>query len=372
MKKIFVLAASIAALTGCNQGGQKAGYVIEGRIADARTDVEGRYVYLTSFGKEGGVIDSALIAKNMFKFEGEATQGQLCMLHFEEDGGVSQPGESPAFSTLFVLHDGKMQAVLDTFSYVIGTPENDAFKNVRETIVVTRRGYADLVKAIRAGDQEAEEKAYQIDMDVLNAVKAYIEANPTKLSAAKLLHEFRFYIDEQEQEAIFAKADSTFMSLPGISPMVAHLEVLRSVAPGKMFVDFEMPDLKGKICKLSDYVGQGKNVVLIDFWASWCGPCMHEMPNLTATYKTYRKKGFEIVGISLDKEEEAWLKTIKEKKMDWIHLSDLKGWKSGGAVLYGVNSIPCTILVDKDGTILARNLMGDELNKKLDELFAKK
>ena len=264
MKKIFVLAVSIAALTGCNRGGQKAGYVIEGRIAETRTDVEGRYVYLSSFGKEGGVIDSALISKNAFTFEGAATNGQLCKLSFEEEE-AARPGESSAFSTFFILQDGKMQAVLDTFSYVTGTPENDAFKTVRESIATARKGYADLVKAIRAGDREAEKKAYQIDMDVLNAVKAYIEANPTKLSAAKLLHEFRYYIDEGEQEAIFAKADSTFMSLPGIGPMVAHLEVLKSVAPGKTFVDFEMPDPKGKMRKLSDYVGQGKKVVLIDF-----------------------------------------------------------------------------------------------------------
>ena len=85
MKKIFVLAVSIAALTGCNRGGQKAGYVIEGRIAETRTDVEGRYVYLSSFGKEGGVIDSALISKNAFTFEGAATNGQLCKLSFEEE-----------------------------------------------------------------------------------------------------------------------------------------------------------------------------------------------------------------------------------------------------------------------------------------------
>ena len=158
MKKIFVLAVSIAALTGCNRGGQKAGYVIEGRIAETRTDVEGRYVYLSSFGKEGGVIDSALISKNAFTFEGAATNGQLCKLSFEEEE-AARPGESSAFSTFFILQDGKMQAVLDTFSYVTGTPENDAFKTVRESIATARKGYADLVKAIRAGDREAEKKA---------------------------------------------------------------------------------------------------------------------------------------------------------------------------------------------------------------------
>lgn len=371
MKKIFLFAVTIAAFVSCGEGGQKTGYTIEGRIADSRTDVDGKYVYLLPYGKGEVAIDSALIEKNAFKLKGSDVEDKLCMLHFEEIG-KARAGESPAFTAVFVLQNGKMQAVLDTFSYVTGTPENDAFKAVQETISSVRKGYADLVKAFRAGDQEAAEKAYRIDQEVLDSVKAYIEAHPTGLSAAKLLYDFRYGFDEAAQEVILARADSTFLSFPGINSMVAHLETLKKVSPGKMFTDFEMPDTKGKMRKLSDYVGKGKKVVLIDFWASWCGPCMREVPNLVETYKTYRRKGFEIVGISLDEKEDSWTSTIKEKKMNWVHLSDLKGWKSEGGAFYGVNSIPCTYLVDKDGTILARNLMGEELNKKLDEIFSKK
>ena len=168
-----------------------------------------------------------------------------------------------------------------------------------------------------------------------------------------------------------AKADSAFMKFPGIKEIAEHLQAMKKVAVGQKFSDFEMVDLKGDTHKLSDYVGKG-NVTLVDFWASWCGPCMQEVPNLKKTYETYHKKGFEIVGISLDSEKGAWEAAVKDKQMNWIHLSDLRGWQSAGGALYGVRSIPNTFLVDKDGTIVGHNLFGEELNKKLDELLAEK
>lgn len=366
MKKFFLLAVSFAALMSCNNGGQKSGYTIEGKIADGITNVDGRYVYLIPYGVKGEMIDSVLIEKNAFKFEGTDVKSKVCVLYFQDK---NDPAEATTFSAPFVLENGKMQAMMDTFSYVTGTPENDAFKVVQEKLAVMGKEYKSLIPAIKAGDPEAENKLNQINQDALSAVKAYIDANPTKLSAAKLFYDFHYQMDTEQQEAVLAKSDSTFQSFPGISGIMSHLEVLKTVAPGKMFVDFEMSDNKGKMHKLSDYVGQGKKVVLIDFWASWCGPCMHEVPNLVETYKKYRRKGFEIVGVSLDNKEDAWLEAIKDKKMTWTHLSDLKGWKSAGAALYGVRSIPSTYLVDKDGTILARNIMGDELNKKLEEVL---
>jgi thiol-disulfide isomerase/thioredoxin len=129
-----------------------------------------------------------------------------------------------------------------------------------------------------------------------------------------------------------------------------------------------MADMEGNMHKLSEYVGQGK-IVLIDFWASWCPPCRKEMPALVELYKKYNKKGFEIVGVSLDKDKDAWVEGVKNMHMEWKQLSDLKFWESEGAALYGVNSIPHTVLVDKDGTILAKNLHGEELNTKLAELI---
>ena len=154
----------------------------------------------------------------------------------------------------------------------------------------------------------------------------------------------------------------------GIDKLVADLNVLKKVAIGQKFTDFEMPNAKGEVHKLSEYVGNGK-VVLIDFWASWCPPCRAEMPNLVKAYKDYKDKGFDIVGISLDSKADAWAKGVKDLNITWTQLSDLKGWQNSGAALYGVNSIPHTVLVDKDGTIIAKNLHGQELEDKIKEVL---
>lgn len=129
---------------------------------------------------------------------------------------------------------------------------------------------------------------------------------------------------------------------------------------------FENPD--GKILKLSDLRGK---YVLIDFWASWCGPCRKENPNVVRLYQQYHEKGFEVFSVSLDKDKNSWIKAIEKDNLLWPnHVSDLKYWSSEGAKIYGVSSIPSTFLIDKDGRIIAKNLRGVELANKLESLFA--
>ncbi len=137
---------------------------------------------------------------------------------------------------------------------------------------------------------------------------------------------------------------------------------------GKKFIDLEEPDQNGKMHKLSEYVGNGQ-WVLIDCWASWCSPCRAEMPFVVAAYNKYHKKGFNIVGLSFDQKKKAWLDAIKELNMPWIHLSDLKGWKTVAARVYNVEGIPACFLVDPKGIIVARDLRGPQLEAKLREIF---
>lgn len=150
---------------------------------------------------------------------------------------------------------------------------------------------------------------------------------------------------------------------------VQHLDSrLRSVLmPGMEAPDIELPDPDGKVRRLSDLRGK---VVLIDFWASWCRPCRMENPNVVRLYNEYRDKGFEIFSVSLDKDRDSWVRAISDDHLSWPnHVSDLKYWSSAAGRLYGIQSIPSTVLVDKEGKVLARNLRGMDLENKLKEIF---
>ncbi|MDE5561052.1 MAG: TlpA family protein disulfide reductase [Bacteroidaceae bacterium] len=137
---------------------------------------------------------------------------------------------------------------------------------------------------------------------------------------------------------------------------------------GTDFKDASLVTIGGDSIKLSDYVGKYK-YVLVDFWASWCGPCMREMPNVKAAYAKYKSRGLEIVGISLDKSRDDWASAVKRMGMTWVQASDMNAAGSKAASLYGVQYIPYVIVFDRNGNIVVRNLHGEELLGKLDELM---
>ena len=149
----------------------------------------------------------------------------------------------------------------------------------------------------------------------------------------------------------------------------APVDVASATEPGNTFVDIGLPGPQGQTVWVGDYVGQNK-LVLIDFWASWCGPCMREMPNVVKAYERFHDKGLEIVGVSLDKDKASWLAAIEQTGQKWPQMSDLKGWECAGAQIYGIQSIPANVLIDSHGKIVARDLRGDALLKEIESRLA--
>jgi peroxiredoxin len=182
-----------------------------------------------------------------------------------------------------------------------------------------------------------------------------------------------FFIDklslDDDFEAYKLLDEGLYRKYPQNSYVAAfHTKVQNSLrlAIGSVAPEIALPDPDGKVIALSSLKG---NIILIDFWASWCGPCRRENPKMVKLYETYNKMGFEIFGVSLDRSKEAWVKGIQDDKLTWAQVSDVKFWQSEAAKTYNVSSIPYTVLVDKEGKIMAKNLRGEELEKKLQEIF---
>lgn len=220
----------------------------------------------------------------------------------------------------------------------------------------------------RAEAQKMAEGYMQLRTNLSNYLHSELESHRESPGSAKILVACSSFLGP---EYIY-KYLSTYphADLPELAEMRKQVAKVATKVTGAELVDFELPDEVGVKHRLSEYIGHG-HYVLVDFWASWCGPCRQEMPNVHAAYERFHERGFDILGLSLDNNREAWLKAVAELGMTWPQLSDLKGWKSLAVQMYDVRAIPFTLLFDPEGKVVEANLRGEALSKKLEELIGK-
>ena len=201
----------------------------------------------------------------------------------------------------------------------------------------------------------------------LALIKEIIRDNRDNELPAKYIKDAMYQFSYEElKNALDPK--TAYYNHPDVAPAKMLLAGYEKRKPGIQFHELSMKDPADKDVTLSQWVGKG-NYVLVDFWASWCGPCRKEMPYVITAYEQFHPKGFEVVGVSFDQKKDAWINAIQQMGMQWPQMSDLKGWKCAASDLYGVSSIPSNVLVDPQGKIVAMDLRGEKLLNKLNEIY---
>lgn len=353
MKKIFMIAMAAATMVGC---GNATKFTITGSLEAE----DGKLVYIaTEEGRELNYIDSVAVAANAYAFEGTAEAPYSAYL-------VTKEGEEarPKMVAQLYVEPGNIEVKKLNEEHptanAVGTPLNDK--------------KADLF--VKQWELQKDENAAE---DAIS--KLYYEnilANADNMIGWDLFGDTYYYYEPQQVidaiAAMPAEQQEKFKSIKESS------EQALKVLPGNPYIDItevgegEQPKTltpDGKVLTLKSVVENKANkYVLIDFWASWCGPCMREVPHLKAAYDKYHKKGFEIYGVSFDRDREPWLKAIDEKGLNWLHVSAVNYWDNKARHNYAVNSIPANFLVDcSTGKIIATQLRGEEVEKKMEELL---
>lgn len=365
MKKSGILFILPFLLLGsCNQG--KGTYTISGTL-DGGQDGDSVFISAVS-GNQLVPEQSTVIKDGGFTFKGQAATPAERYLVIKKLTGESGMVD-------FFVEEGKIKVSLDKeSSAVTGTQNNDIYQELKDKIAKLENEMsgiqASMMDSSLSEDKKMEQlaKANAMEEQYTGLITETIKKNASSFAGAYLLKQYYYYLDTPSLEEI---CDNISPELIAKDEQIARIqslvEVQKKTAVGKMFTDFEMDDPEGNKVRLSDYAGKG-HYLLIDFWASWCGPCRQEMPNLKRTYEDFHSKGFDVVGVSLDQTKEAWIKGIKDLDLAWPQMSDVKYWDCEAAKLYAISAIPHTVLLDKDGTILARELRGDALYQKIKEL----
>ena len=352
-------------------------FTIQGKIGPKTVP---SMVFLNYYREGKPVKDSVVLQKGLFSFKGKVSNPSEAIIYVKEQGAKQTAGGD---EITFYLENSKI-TINSADSLWKATVKGSKTNDDESALRVWRRPYRKVADSIMRvyNSWTPEQRKDTALTKTLAAPMRSSQAGYDSVSRAFIashlnsfisLHVFRelelgYDFNPDTAEVKFARFPTILKASYSGKKLAAIIETGKKTNTGVVAMDFMQNDTTGKPVKLSDFRGR---YVLVDFWASWCKPCRAENPNLLKAYNKFKDKNFTILGVSLDDEDgrKAWLHAVAKDGMPWTQVSELKGFKSKAAVDYGINAIPANFLIAPDGKIIARNLRGDELEKKLSQVL---
>jgi peroxiredoxin len=352
-------------------------FTVQGKIGPKATP---SMVFLNYYQEGKPVKDSVMLQKGQFSFKGKVNSPSEAIISVKEQGTKQAYGGD---EITFYLENSKITInSIDSLwkATVKGSSTNDDETALRLLQRPYRKVADSIMRVYNSWTPEQRKdtaltktlappmRASQAGYDSVN--RAFISSHLNSFIALRVFKELELGYDfnPDTAEIRFARFPAKLRESYSGKKMAAMIEIGKKTNTGVVAMDFMQNDTTGKPVKLSDFRGR---YVLVDFWASWCKPCRAENPNLLKAYNKFKDKNFTILGVSLDDEDgrKAWLHAVAKDGMPWTQVSDLKGFKSTAAIDYGINAIPANFLIAPDGKIIARNLRGEDLEKKLAQVL---